>query len=120
MKKTIRLKSGEKAKIYSRSFSSVPLEYEFQAQPLGVDRLDGDVEVVITQLFFRQAPVIMPLRESNVVKAGLWDTFVNIYVIARSDLEVTVPKRNLGSLRWVMGLAALIVLAAVTILIATL
>lgn len=111
MTETIRIKRGEKAKIFSRGFSSVPIEYEFQARPLGSGQLDGEVEVVDTRLFFRKPPVRFPLRENNVVKAGLWDTFVDIYVTANGDLEVTRPRRNLRLVRWAFWLVALVVLA---------
>jgi hypothetical protein len=117
MTEKIQIKAGEKKQIFSRSFSSIPIKYEFQAYPFGSNRLEGEVEVITTQIFFRQQPKLFPLRETNIVKAGLWDTFIKIYVTANRDLEITIPKRKFKSISLLMLLTALIVLAALSIII---
>lgn len=115
MTKKIRVNSGEKVKIFSRSFSSMPLAYEFQARPLGSNQLNGEIEIVTRQILFAKPPTILPLQVSNTVDATMWDTFFDIYIRAGSDLEVTVPKRNFGPIRWVIVFAAVIVIAAISI-----
>ncbi len=118
MIKSIRINAGERIKIFSSRFGSVPVEYEFQARTTGSDRLTGEVEVSAFTLFFRKPLLKFPLREKNLIKAGMWDTFVYIYVKANTDMEVTIPRRNLRAARWVFLLAVLIALAALVIALA--
>lgn len=96
MAKTIKIKTGERVKVINRSFSSVSMTYKFQAQPMDSNKLDGEIELAVRHLFFAQPVKYYPLEETNEIKAGLWDTFVNVYITANSDLEITGLKKHLG------------------------
>ncbi len=113
MAKTIKIKASERVKIINRSFSSVSMKYKFQAQPLGSDKLDGEIEIAVRQVFFAQAIKRYPLEEANEVEAGLWDTFVSVYVTANSDLEITGLNKNLGMSKWFWLLIAFIIVFSI-------
>ena len=112
MAETIRLRSGEKATIFTRSLSSVPMSYHFQATALDEGTLDGEVEIRGSRWIFRTPPSTQRLQIHNIVRAGFWDTFFSVSVIAHSDMEVTIPTRSPHGMRWIVWLAALVLLMA--------
>ncbi len=114
---TIQLKAGERIKIFSRSFSSVPMAYEFAAKPINGTELSGMIEIEKRQTLVSRPKQEIRLQRSNTVKASMWDTFVTIFVTAGCDMTITVPKRNLGSLRWVIWLVAAVIIAAAAMII---
>jgi len=111
METTIRLRAGEKATILSRRFSSLPMAYHFQARSIDGTSPDGEVEIQGSHWIFRKHPSIQPLQEDNVVRAGFWDTFFSVAVIAHADVEVTFPKRRLHLASWILWAVVLAVLA---------
>ena len=110
-----KVTSGRKATILSRRFSSLPMAYHFHAK--GIDGIspDGEVEVRGSHWIFRKPPSIQPLQEDNVVRAGFWDTFFSVAVIAHADIEVTFPKRHLRRSWWIVSGVVLLILAALAI-----
>ena len=113
MAKTIRLKAGESAKIFHRSLSSIPMDFQFQALALDGGQPDGEIEIRGSDWIFPKSPVRQPLQEHNVVHAGFWDTFFSVSVIAYGELEVTTPTRQLGSTRWLVWVVILVMVVAV-------
>ncbi len=115
MAKTISLQSGEKATLFTRSLSSVPMSYHFQATARDVNTLDGDIEIRGSRWVFRTPPSTQRLQAHNVVHAGVWDTFFSVSVIARCDMDVTIPTRRSHSMRWIVWLAVLVLLMAAAV-----
>ena len=68
MAKTIRLKAGESAKIFHRSLSSLPMDFQFQALALDGGKPDGEIEIRGSDWIFLKSPVRQPLQEHNVVQ----------------------------------------------------
>ncbi len=112
MANIIRLQSGEKTTLFTRSFSSVPMSYHFQATALNESTLDGDIEIRGSRWVFRTSPSTQRLQTHNVVHAGVWDTFFSVSVIAHCDMDVTIPTRRPHSMRWIVWLAVLVMLMA--------
>ena len=119
MAKTVRILNGEKAKLYTRNLSSIPTSYHFQAIALNDKTLDGTIEVKGSRWIFPTPPLTKPLQANNSVKAGFWDTFFSVSVIAHCDMDVVIPNNNSGSIRWSIWLVliTLVVIAASTILL---
>ncbi|MGB3495232.1 MAG: hypothetical protein WBA57_21055 [Elainellaceae cyanobacterium] len=115
MPKMISLQSGETVKLFTRSFSSIPTQYRFEARAIGTDELAGTINIVVRQLIFRKPDVTLPLHEMNLIEAGYWDTFVTIYVTAKTDLELIYKQAGLGYVWWIVAIAIVIVIAAIAI-----
>ncbi|WP_223787257.1 hypothetical protein [Marinicella meishanensis] len=111
-KQTIKIPAGEQAQIFSRSFSSVPMTYVFQAESVIGGEPQGQVETRIRRSIGQGATKTKDLQRHNEVKASFWDTFVEIHVVANEDVLVSLPKRRFKALRWPVMLALLVVLAA--------
>lgn len=114
MAETVRLQSGEKALIFSRSLSSIPMTYYFQATALDGGPPDGKVEIQGSHWIFRKPALTQPLQLHNIVHAGFLDTFFRVSVIAHGDVTVTLPKGSLSG-RWIVWLAALVTVAALVV-----
>ncbi len=117
-KLTLSVKAGQRLKVFSRKFSSVPMTYEFDAEPAGTEKVSGIVEVEITQTLFRKKQLKLPLQEHNVIKASMWDTFMDVYVTPDVDVQVEVPKRSMSAKPVIIGLI-LVVLALASVVMVT-
>ncbi|HEC12846.1 MAG TPA: hypothetical protein ENI80_06285 [Acidiferrobacteraceae bacterium] len=118
MAKTIYLYPGRRIKIFSRSFSSMPLDYVFEAHALHAkDSLSGKVEIRGSQWLMPKPPHIQPLGEYNEAYAGMWDTFFSIYVTADTETEIVIPHRRFGSLKWIVAVVIIVVLLVATVLV---
>lgn len=117
VKEMIEIKAGEKLELFSRSFSSVPMNYEFSAEPMGQCELNGTLEIHRQRSLAKKSVTSSRLQQKNSVRASMWDTFVTIYVVAEEDLKVTVPKRQLASLKLMVGLTVLLVAIASVMMI---
>lgn len=112
----LELKAGERVEVINRRFSSVPMVYEFSAEPKDGDVLSGEVEIEVKKTLFSRPSQTVALQRNNVIKASMWDTFVKVSVTAGYDLQLTIPNRQLKSSRIIVWLVLLVVLiAAVTI-----
>jgi hypothetical protein len=108
-----QLAPGERRKVFKRSFSSVPLDYVFEARALNEgEEPEGIVEVKGSAWIFPKTPERQPLQGKNTVHAGFWDTFFSVTVTATNAIEVSVPARRLSSMRWVIWLALAVVTVA--------
>ena len=113
MTETIRLRAGEKATLFTRSLSSVPMSYHFQARVLDEGALDGEIEIRGSRWIFRTPPSTQQLQAQNIVYAGFWDTFFSVSVIAHCDMELTIPARqHPHALRWIVWGAVLVLVIA--------
>lgn len=115
MARTITLRSGETALIYRRRFSSLVMDIRFQAIALNAEPAAGEVTIQGSTWIFPKPPVIQPLQEQNVVRAGFWDTFFKISVTAHTDLEITAPGKAVDLPRWIVWAIAFVVIAALLI-----
>lgn len=115
MPKTIRLKSGEQVKIFSRNFSSVPVDFHFQATALDGGSPNGEIIIQGSNWIFPKPPVTQPLQAHNSVHAGFWDTFFSVFIMAHNDLEITTPKGKANLSRWIIWAAVAIGVVAVAI-----
>lgn len=112
MPKIIRLKAEEKATIYQRNLSSVPMDIRFDAVALDGSQPRGEVEVRGSYWVFSKPALTQPLQPQNSVHAGFWDTFFSIRVTAYSDIEITFPKQKFDLTRWlVWAIAGLVAVA---------
>ena len=116
MTQTINLKAGEKAVIYRRNFSSVPMQIHFEAIAANGDPPEGKVKIRGSNWIFPKSPSQQPLQRANVVSAGFWDTFFAIAVTADTDLMITLPSRQFSlSTLWPWALVGLVSVVAVLI-----
>ncbi len=109
---TIFVEAGEKIELFKRRFSSVPMTYQFMAKSTCAKPLAGLVEIHSQQMLFSGAENIMNLKQTNEVKASLWDTFMTIYVIAGCDMEITLSKHSKTTDKSLLGLVVILVLIA--------
>ncbi len=109
----LQLKAGERVEVINRRFSSVPMVYEFNAEPIGGDVLSGEVDIEVRKNLFSKPSQTIALQRHNVIKASMWDTFVKVSVTAGYDLKLTLPDRRLGSSRILMWVVLLVMAVAV-------
>ena len=112
MTETIQLRAGEKATLFTRSLSSVPMSYHFQATACDEGTLDGEIEIRGSRWIFRTPPSTQRLQADNTVHAGFWDTFFSVSVIAHSDMELIIPANRSHVMRWIVWLAILVLVIA--------
>ncbi len=113
----LTIAKGEKVELFSRSFSSVPMTYEFKAEAKSSEHLSGTIEIETKQSLFRKPKRFLKVEENNVIKATMWDTFVRVYVVAYSDMQISIPKRKLASRKLIFGLVIfVVVLSLITML----
>lgn len=114
--KEVALKTGESRVVVKRQFSSVPMEYHFQARPADPNApLKGRVEIDRNKIFSHPPKESLPLTENNTISAGFWDTFVTVTVTAEEDL-VVCSKRMPGKSILPILLIALLVVAIAAII----
>lgn len=113
----LQVQAGEKVELFSRSFSSVPMEYQFNAEAVSVNNLSGWVEIETKKMVFKKPKIVLQLQKTNVVKASMWDTFVKVYVVADCDLTISIPKRKMSSPKVMITLILLVVLLAAAMLL---
>ena len=112
IQEVIYIEAGEKIEILNRSFSSIPMSYEFSAKAFDSKPLSGQLEIESKQLFFAPSVKVKDLKSINSFKASIWDTFLNVSVVANHDMEITEPKRVLKSSKQSLFFVALIILIA--------
>jgi|GEM_PF-2472614 len=117
VKETIEIKAGEKMELLRRSFSSVPMTYEFTASTADDSELVGRVELHATRTLRGKQVKSVKLQAHNSVKASMWDTFFTIFVVAENELHVTLPQRKLGSLSGKIVIISLIITMAAALII---
>lgn len=112
---TIFVAAGEKIELFSRSFSSVPMDYEFNAKAVGSLPLSGQLEIQSKQILFSVPVKTNELKSVNHFKASFLDTFMRVYVVADCDMEITMPERVIkSSMRPLWMVAVLILIMAVS------
>lgn len=108
--------AGQRFLLYQRRFSSMPMTYRFEASPSSEsDSLSGTVEIHRSAWIFSKDPYTQSLKHTNSIEAGFWDTFLSIYVIPDSDTNISFERKPSRSFTWVIVLALLIVVAAVSV-----
>ncbi|NEQ43413.1 MAG: hypothetical protein F6K00_07580 [Leptolyngbya sp. SIOISBB] len=116
MVKTISLKADEKAVIYRRNFSSVPMQIRFDAIATNGGPPKGQVEIRGSNWIFPKPPSQQPLHATNSVSAGFWDTFFAIAVTADTDLTITLPSHQFSfSTPLLWGLVAIVSIIAIAV-----
>ncbi len=116
MTNMIEIKAGERKKVLSRKFSSVPMEYEFSVKSVDGQALSGTVEVEMTKTIFRNESLKFPLQAQHIIKATLWDTFMDVYVTADTDVQIEMPKRSMNAKPVIIGLILVVVALASVIM----
>ncbi|MCB1581545.1 MAG: hypothetical protein R3E90_00410 [Marinicella sp.] len=109
MKEGTKIKKAERVRVFRRSFSSVPMTYQLTVKPVGTDDVSGTVEVEITQILFRKKNLINPLQINNVIKATLWDTFMDVYIRPDSDVIIEKPQRSISAKPLIVGLIVTVI-----------
>lgn len=117
MAKSIKISAGERRKILSRSFSSIPIEYQFRAYTVDDGEIDGEIEIRRRQLIFPAVVERIPLQKENTLVAGYWDTFVSAYVEANQDLIIEGSQRSFKYFWLIILIASIVVLASVLLMI---
>ena len=116
MAKSVEIKAGQKLKIFSRSFSSIPIEYQFQARAIDGSEPDGQIKISRRQLVFPAVVETIPLQKDNIIKAGYWDTFVSAYVTANQDLIIEDTSKNF-SVNWLILIALVVIIFVATLVL---
>ena len=116
--KEIQIAAGSRTRIIQRQFSSLKVTYTFTASPMGQDsHLAGTVEIKGSDWILPKPLQRLPLKPTNTVTAGVWDTFFSVYVIPEVDVVISLPSKSMGSLSWLLGLLILVVGIAIVILL---
>ncbi|MAS97022.1 MAG: hypothetical protein CMO55_27845 [Verrucomicrobiales bacterium] len=119
--KEVELKAGEKRIVVKRQFSSVPMEYHFQARPADPSLpLKGQVSIDRNKIFSHPPVENIALREQNSISAGFWDTFVTVTVQAEEDLIVSSKRIPGKSILPILLIALLVTAIAAAISFLTL
>lgn len=113
----ITIPVGQRTRIIHRTFSSIPATICFDARGVADGDLPaGTLEIQGSNWVFPKDAVFTPLQTANCVEKGYWDTFYSVYVIAETDLVVTVDRSPGGAGLWlvlaVVALAAAVFFAA--------
>lgn len=117
--KQIHAAAGQRVAVIRRAFSSMPVDYQFSARAvIPGETLGGIVEIRKSRWIFPGAPVKLPLQASNVVSAGLWNTFVSVDVIPEVNAVITTEGRRMRNLRPILLLALLVIALAVAMIVA--
>jgi hypothetical protein len=115
--KEIRVAAGQRMAVVRRAFSSVPVDYRFDARAeRSGEALAGVVEVRKSQWIVPGTPVQHPLEASNVVSAGMWNTFMSVDVVPAIDAIITLERRRIRYL-WTLLLMSLLVVAVAAAMI---
>ncbi len=98
------------------------MTYRFRAEPLADDgEVSGTVEVKGSNWIFPKPPVIVDLEADNAVDKGTWDTFFEVTVVPDRDVRIVMEERSMKSAGvYAAIVGAIVVLAAVVIILATL
>jgi fumarylacetoacetate (FAA) hydrolase family protein len=118
----IEIKAGERRRIMRVFFSSVPMTYQFRAEPLeGDDGVSGTVEVKGSNWVFPKLAVTKDLEEDNAVDKGAWDTFFGVTVVPDADVRIFTEERAMRSIGiFAAIIGAIVVLAVVVVVLASL
>jgi hypothetical protein len=117
--KEIKAAAGERVRVIRRAFSSVPMDYRFEARAARPGQaLAGTVEVRKSRWIIPGSIVALPLQASNLVQAGFWDTFVSVDVVPAVDAVITIEGKSIRHLTPILlaSLAILIVAAAMLVM----
>ena len=116
----IQIAAGCKTRIIRRQFSSLTTTYTFDAAPMIQNsHLVGTVEIKGSNWIFPKPVQRAPLQPSNVVTAGVWDTFFSVYVFPEVDVVISLPSKSFGGLLWGIGLIVVVVAIAVALFLLT-
>lgn len=116
----IQIAAGCKTRIIRRQFSSLVTTYAFDVTPvIQHSHLAGIVEIKGSNWIFPKPVQRVPLQPSNVVTAGVWDTFFSVYVFPEVDVVISLPSKSLGGLLWVIGPIVVVVAVAIALFLLT-
>ena len=112
---------GERKRIIRKIGNSVPVTYQFKAEPLSAqDTLSGTVEVSGSNWIFSKQPVLQKLEADNSVGKGYWDTFYSIYVTPDCNVKITFNQAGVSKIFPLLLGAGLVVVVAISLVIAML
>ena len=111
--KEIEATAGQRVAVIRRAFSSVPMEYRFQARAAKPGQaVSGTVEVRKSRWILPGVPTTQPLQATNVVSAGFWNTFVSVDVVPAVESVITIDSKSLRHGTAILLMAVVIVIAA--------
>lgn len=115
--KEIKAAAGQRVRVVRRAFSSVPIDYRFQAKAAKPgETLAGTIEVRKSRWMIPGTPAPFPLHANNLVQAGFWNTFMTVDVVPAVDTVITVEGRSIRHLTLLLVLSLLIVIVAAAML----
>lgn len=113
----INAAAGRRIAIIRRALSSVPMDYVFSATAATPGApVSGTVEIRKSHWIIPGSPTTIPLQQSNVVSAGLWNTFMSVDVIPAVDVVITTGGWQVRNLRTILLLAVVVVVIAAAML----
>jgi len=114
----INAAAGSRAAVVRRAFSSVPMDYAFSARAAKSGQtMSGTVEIRKSRWIIPGSPTTHPLQESNVVSAGLWNTFMSVDVVPDVDVVITTEGLSIRNLRTILLLAVVVVVIAAAMVV---
>ncbi|MEM7770496.1 MAG: hypothetical protein AAF327_08300 [Cyanobacteria bacterium P01_A01_bin.37] len=120
--KEIQIAAGCKTRIIQRQFSSLAMTYTFDAVPMSQDNyLAGTVEIKGSTWIFPKPIQRVPLKPSNTVTAGFWDTFFSVDVIPEVNVVISLPSKSVEGwfLRIGLGVVGIVVIVAIALILLT-
>ena len=114
----IHASRGQRIKVVRRSFSSVPMDYRFNARAaVPGSTLTGIVEIRKSRWILRGSRTTQPLQANNVVAAGFWNTFVSVDAVPDVDAVITLETGVRNRRPLLLAALLIVALAAATIVI---
>ncbi len=108
----IKVAAGQRVRVVSRAFSSVPLDYSFSARAAAPGQaVSGQLEIRKSSWIIPGAVEKVPLRENNTVSAGMWNTFMSVDAVPDVDVVITTGQRGMRNL----GVIVLLVIVVIGI-----
>lgn len=93
------VRAGERTKVFSRFSSSLVQTITIDVESADGRPVSGTLEVQGSRWLFSKPSEERPLRETQQVKKGYWDTRYAIHVTTDRDATVTVHRPRLGAPR---------------------
>ncbi len=113
---TVSMKAGERKRVVYRFSNSLQETYHFTATPVNpTDNVSGLVEISGSNWLFPKPSITQDLMSENSVSKGAWDTLYSVYVVPDVDVNISFSGSDQPNLKFLLLIAGLIAIAALSI-----
>lgn len=115
MARSMEIPAGRRTRVFRRRFGSLPLTVDLEVESASGKAVSGTVERVGSRWILGRTRSTRPLEKNVRLSKGYWDTFFDIYVTPDQGVAVIVSRPPMADRRWLLGAAALIVIATAAV-----